>query len=47
MWKYLAALSRQICPPDSLESLIEYNHRLVSGVVGILVTWQSIWAWKN
>ena len=37
----------KFAPLDSLESLIEYNHRLVSGVVGILVTWQSIWAWKK
>lgn len=33
-------------PMASLESLIEYSHRLVSGIVGLLVVWQSIWAWR-
>lgn len=37
----------KFAPLDSLESLIEYNHRLVSGIVGILVTWQSVWAWRK
>lgn len=37
----------KFAPLDSLESLIEYNHRLVSGIVGLLVTWQSIWAWRR
>jgi len=37
----------KFAPLDSLESLIEYNHRLVSGIVGLLVTWQSVWAWRK
>lgn len=37
----------QFAPLDSIESLIEYSHRVVSGAVGILVTWQSIWAWRK
>lgn len=37
----------QFAPLDNIESLIEYSHRAVSGVVGILVTWQSIWAWRK
>ncbi|RKD25695.1 hypothetical protein BEP19_01780 [Ammoniphilus oxalaticus] len=37
----------KFAPLASLESLIEYNHRLVSGIVGLLVAWQSIWAWRK
>ncbi|RXT13898.1 heme A synthase [Ammoniphilus sp. CFH 90114] len=37
----------QFAPLDSLESLIEYSHRAVSGVLGIMVTVQSVWAWRK
>lgn len=37
----------QFAPLDNLESLIEYSHRAVSGVLGILVTIQSVWAWRK
>lgn len=37
----------QFAPLDNIESLIEWSHRAVSGAVGILVTWQSIWAWRK
>jgi len=35
----------KFAPLANLESLIEYSHRLVSGIVGILVFTQGIWAW--
>ncbi|WP_134698959.1 heme A synthase [Ammoniphilus sp. YIM 78166] len=37
----------QFAPLDSLESIIEYSHRAISGVVGILVVVQSVWAWRK
>jgi heme a synthase len=33
-------------PMDSLASLIEYSHRVITGVVGIMVLVLAVWAWK-
>lgn len=33
-------------PQSTIESYIEYSHRVVSGIVGILITVLLIWAWR-
>lgn len=35
----------QLTPLGTIESTIEYSHRAVSGIVGVLVTIFAIWAW--
>ncbi len=37
----------QFTPPFDLHGMVEYGHRFVSGVVGILVVWLAIWAWMR
>lgn len=34
-------------PAYTLESMIEYNHRVVTGMVGILVVITAIWVWSG
>ncbi len=33
-------------PPFDLHGFVEYGHRLVSGIEGLLVIWLAIWAWR-
>ncbi len=35
----------QFTPPFDLHGAVEYGHRFISGVVGILVLWLAVWAW--
>ncbi len=35
----------QFTPPFDLHGVVEYGHRFVSGLVGILVVWLAVWAW--
>ena len=34
-------------PPFDLHGFVEYGHRFISGIVGILVLWLAIWAWMR
>ncbi len=34
-------------PPFDLHGFVEYGHRFISGIVGILVLWLAIWAWQR
>lgn len=34
-------------PPFDLHGVVEYGHRFISGVTGILVVWLAIWAWRR
>lgn len=33
-------------PPFDLHGFVEYGHRLISSIVGILVIWLAIWVWR-
>jgi len=37
----------QFTPPFDLHGVVEYGHRFISGVVGILVLWLAVWAWRR
>lgn len=37
----------ELLPAGHLASLIEYNHRLITGVVGLAVLWFSVILWRN
>lgn len=36
----------QFLPQANINSMIEYSHRVVSGIVGILITVLLVWAWR-
>ena len=35
----------QFTPPFDLHGVVEYGHRFISGIVGLLVLWLAIWVW--
>ncbi|MDA8344569.1 MAG: COX15/CtaA family protein [Thermaerobacter sp.] len=34
-------------PPFDLHGFVEYGHRFVSGIEGLLVLWVAVWAWRS
>lgn len=37
----------QFVPSPSLQSWVEYSHRAITGIVGLMVAWIAIWAWRR
>jgi len=37
----------QIIPPGNLETLIEYSHRLIASIAGLLVLVMTVWVWSK
>jgi len=37
----------QFTPPFDLHGMVEYGHRFISGVVGLLVVALAVWAWRR